>query len=375
MNIFTDNFDPEKYIMVSYYLKSKTNLREAAWALAIGQSVGNPNMRSKWETEELFKRSSAIVLSDEFSLKNLDEGEVDIAFPVANLDWDTDGISQLLCFIMGGQLDIDIIEKCVVTNILFPESIKRKLPVYGLSGMRKFTNVYNKPLLGGIVKPKTGMSSDILLDIVKEMVDGGINFIKEDEILGNPAFCTIEDRVPKIMRYLQGKNVIYAVCINSDPFYSIRRAERVYELGGNGIHINFWSGLGVYKSIRDMDLPLFMHVQSSGINILTNKSNKYSISWHVICILLGMSGVDSVHIGMIGGYSNSDYEEVLHIKTILDGGDIISALSCGMTPEISKNITKLIGPDYMANVGGYIHSHPNGTRAGVEAMRRAIDNQ
>ena len=37
--------DSEKYFFVSYYLESTISLREAAWQLAIGQSVGNP-MRS-----------------------------------------------------------------------------------------------------------------------------------------------------------------------------------------------------------------------------------------------------------------------------------------------------------------------------------------
>ena len=46
----------EEYLVVKYYLSSKTTLRDAAWALAIGQSVGNPNVRNDWETDELFEK-------------------------------------------------------------------------------------------------------------------------------------------------------------------------------------------------------------------------------------------------------------------------------------------------------------------------------
>ena len=88
----------------------------------------------------------------------------------------TDGISQLLCFLMGGHLDIDIIETCQLRQL---DGIEKLFsPTFGISGMRQFCGVYNKPLLGGIVKPKTGLSPHQLLDLTKQLVDGGVNFIK-----------------------------------------------------------------------------------------------------------------------------------------------------------------------------------------------------
>ena len=55
INIFRKNIDKEKYFIVTYELESETNLRDGAWQLAIGQSVGNPNVRNSWETDELFE--------------------------------------------------------------------------------------------------------------------------------------------------------------------------------------------------------------------------------------------------------------------------------------------------------------------------------
>jgi ribulose-bisphosphate carboxylase large chain len=373
--IFKEEINKNDYIIVKYFLESKTSLRTAAWSLAIGQSVGNPNVRNKWETDELFEKYSALVIADEAELKLLKRGIVNIAFPKVNIDWNTDGISQLLCFIMGGQLDIDDIIKCHVLDIEFPDSIVNnfKKPKFGLTGFREYTNTYNKPFFGGIVKPKTGISSGVLLDMVKEMVDGGVNFIKEDEILGNPEFCKITDRVPKIMNYLIGKNVIYSVCINSDPMYVLNRVKTVYCLGGNSVHINFWSGMGVYKSVRDLDLPIFIHFQKSGDKILTSKTHDFHIDWYVICKLASYMGVDSIHAGMIGGYMDNDEVELLKALKVLTENNVTPALSCGMHPGLIEYINNKIGVDYMANVGGALHGHPNGTYAGCLAMRQAID--
>jgi len=375
--IFKEEVNRNDYIIVKYFLESKTSLRSAAWSLAIGQSVGNPNIRNKWETDELFEKYSALVIADENELKLLKSGVVNIAFPKINIDWNTDGISQLLCFIMGGQLDIDDIIKCYVLDIEFPESIitQFKKPKFGLSGFRKYTNTYDKPFFGGIVKPKTGISSDILLDMVKEMVDGGVNFIKEDEILANPEFCKITDRVPKIMNYLMGRNVIYSVCINSDPMYVLDRVKTVYCLGGNSVHINFWSGMGVYKSVRDLNLPIFIHFQKSGDKILTNKLHNFHIDWYVICKLASYMGVDSIHAGMVGGYMDDDEVELLRALKVLTENNVTPALSCGMHPGLIEYINNKIGVDYMANVGGALHGHPDGTYAGCLAMRQAIDKE
>lgn len=276
---------------------------------------------------------------------------------------------------MGGQLDIDIIEKCAIIDIELPDTVKINFlgPKFGIQGIRQYTKIYKKPILGAIVKPKTGISPNTLLDMVKELVDGGVNFIKEDEILSNPNFCKIEKRVPPIMEYLKDKNVIYAVSIHSDFPYLIERAKSIYEMGGNAIHVNFWCGLGAYKTIRELDLPIFVHFQKSGDKILTNKNHDFYIDWTVICKLAALMGVDFVHAGMLGGYYKWEEKETINAVKILNKGKVMPALSCGFHPGLVEWITSIIGVDYMANVGGAIHGHPRGTLCGAKAMRQAID--
>ena len=376
MKIFNKNIDNQKYIIAKYFLKSKTSLRDAAWSLAIGQSVGNPNVRNQWETDELFEKHSCVVIADESKLQQRKQGVVKIAFPIANTDFRTDGISHLLCQFMGGQMDIDIVLKCHLLSVNIPKKVQKDYflgPKYGISGIRNFFQCYNKPVFGGIVKPKIGVNSDTLLEMVKQMVEGGINFIKEDEIMSNPACCPLEVRVPKIMNYLKDKKVIYSVCINSDSSTILSRAKKVAQLGGNSIHVNFWSGLGVYKSLRELDLPLFIHFQKSGDKILTNKRHDYHISWNVICELAGLMGVDFIHAGMWGGYMSDDESQLGKTLTILRKRGVMPALSCGMHPGLIQAINNRFGVDYMANVGGAIHGHPGGSLSGSRAMRQAID--
>jgi ribulose 1,5-bisphosphate carboxylase large subunit-like protein len=87
-----------------------------------------------------------------------------------------------------------------------------------------------------------------------------------------------------------------------------------------------------------------------------------------------MSGVDTIHAGMLNGYSNSDENEMVCVLNILERYNVVPALSCGMHPGLVQSIRNRIGIDWMANVGGAIHGHDGGTLAGTKAMRQAIDN-
>lgn len=379
MKLFVNEYeiDVEKYFVVTYKLQSDKNLRDAAWNIAIGQSVGNPNVRNRWETEELFRDHSCVILAEENELLNKTSGEVRIAFPVINTDWASDGISHFLCQIMGGHVDIDLVKKCRVIRVDFPSSVKQHFfgPKFGITGMRKFTGQHDKPLLGAIIKPKIGIPPETLLDMVKELVDGGVDFIKEDEIMSNPNFCTLDKRVDMISNYLssQSRNVVFCHTINCDPHILVDRVKRIHSLGGNGVHINVWSGYGSYNSIRKLDLPIYLHFQSSGAKVVTSVNHQFSISWAVICQLATMMGVDTIQTGMVGGYSNDDPDEILECIRVLREGNTVPALSCGLHPGLVDKITSLVGNDYLGNAGGAIHGHPNGTLSGARAMRQAVD--
>ena len=382
MNLFREKLqlNTEKYYFATYEMESRkdSNLREAAWNLAIGQSVGNPSVRNEWETEELFENHSCMIVADEAELKYKQKGRVVIAFPIINTDFNTDGISHLLCQLMGGHVDIDIIQKCRLVDLLLPESVTKCFlgPKYGISGFRKFTTQYQKPLFGSIVKPKIGISPKILLEMTKQMVDGGVDFIKEDEIMSNPSIAPLEKRVDIIANYLanQSRKVVFCHTINCDPHIVVDRVKQVHELGGNGVHINVFSGLGVYNSIRKLDLPLYLHYQSSGAKVFTDINHRFSIAWSVMCQLATLMGVDTIQTGMIGGYSNDNSNDIIECINILRKGNTLPALSCGMHPGLVNWVTEQVGNDYLANAGGSVHGHPGGTVAGAKAMRQAIDN-
>ena len=229
------------------------------------------------------------------------------------------------------------------------------------------------------IKPNVGASKEVLLEMTKQLVEGGVEFIKEDEIISNPDVAPLEERVPYIMNYLNSidRKVVYCFCITSDFPHCLERVKKVHELGGNGVHINFWSGLGVYNAIRKLDLPIFLHFQKSGDKILTNKRHDFHIEWPVICKMARMSGADFIHAGMWGGYYHEDEEDLRKTMSALKDGEdyegTVPALSGGMHPGLVDAVKNQFGNDVMCSCGGSIHGHPSGTLAGTKAMQQAIE--
>ena len=384
--LFNSTVDKEKYFIAKYLIKSN-NMLKAAKGVAIGQSIGNPDVRLDNETTELLENHLSIILDHPDNLKNKKEAIVRIAFPIKNFDLEQDGITQLICTFMGGQMDIEEILGCRLVDVEFPNIFLKnfKGPKIGLDEIRKRTNSIRRPLLGGIVKPKTGLDIETLKDVCIKMVRGGVDFIKEDEILGNPSCCPFEERVKIVNDVVQNeasklnKEVFYAPCVNSDLPYLIKRIEFLVKNKMKAYHLNIWTGLQTYKYLRSFDFNIAMFYQKSGDRVITDKNNVYSISWNVLLKLARISGADFIHAGMWGGYLSDTKEDLTNWLSILTSKNdlgfkkTVPSFSCGSHPGLVQTTVKNFGIDIMMSLGGSMHGHPSGTLSGAKAMRQAFD--
>jgi ribulose 1,5-bisphosphate carboxylase large subunit-like protein len=369
--------DTNQYIIAKYEVQAK-NLLIAAKAIAIGQSIGNPYIRNGYENAAIYKKHGCVILDDEKELEQKNKGTISIGFPIANLNLYEEGISHLLCQLMGGHTDIDEIKRCSLVDVKFPKKLLSffNKPKSGITGIRKFTGRYDKPLAGSIIKPKIGFTKKQYTDLINLLIDSEIDFVKEDEIISNPAYFPLEKRVELAANLLAKKNhkMVFCHTVNCDPHKLLEKVKLVYELGGNGIHTNVFSGLGAYNSIRQLDLPLFLHMQTSGAKLFSHPKNKFHISWQVVCYIASLVGVDTIQVGMIGGYSNDDSKRIMECIDILRKNNTLPALSCGLHPGLIDYLRKQIGVDFIANSGGCVHGHTGGTKSGARALRQAIDN-
>lgn len=327
---------------VTYKVKAR-DISAAANAIAIGQSIGNPSIRNTYENHD----HAAEVI-------DIYQDHVVIGFKYKNLNRKTD-VAQILCTIQGGQSDIDIVKECRIVDLDI--DIPKLKPAWKVPTTR--------PFIGGIIKPKAGLTEDQLIDITYRMVMGGIDWIKEDEILSDPNYLPYQKRAEVIHNLIKNKDVMYCLCTNGSPIHYLEQlvlAKR-YSLG---VHTNFWTGLGAYEDCG----TTFQHFQRSGIRILTDERNPFGIDWPVIVKLAIMQGVSSIHVGMLGGYYPSRETEVLKAIELCKQYNVIPTLSCGMNPEVAKRIQYRIGNYWLAAVGGWLHE--GDITRNVEEMINAV---
>ena len=89
---------------VTYKIDSD-NIEAAAHAIAIGQSIGNPSIRTEYDNHS----HAAEILS-------IEKNEVVIGYQYKNLNSVRD-VAQMLCTIKGGQSDINVMTSCRIVDI------------------------------------------------------------------------------------------------------------------------------------------------------------------------------------------------------------------------------------------------------------------
>lgn len=130
-------------------------------------------------------------------LKDYGDGRVDlgIVFPYC-LAGATSGISELINSLLYCSV-FSFIENYVVYDFDIEKKIELfKGPRIGVLGIRQWTNTFQTPLVGVILKPRTKIDLHHQSDIIEDLCNTGlINYIIDDELVVSPACCPYEEKI------------------------------------------------------------------------------------------------------------------------------------------------------------------------------------
>jgi ribulose-bisphosphate carboxylase large chain len=98
----------------------------------------------------------------------------------------------------------------------------------------------------------------------------------------------------------------------------------------------------------------------------------------VIAKVSRMIGVDQLHVGTAVGKMSESKTEVMEncnaLKRDMNGLiPVMPVASGGLHPGLVPELIEFFGVDCVLQAGGGIHGHRDGTKAGAQAMRQAID--
>lgn len=384
-------------ITLTYRIETPGSIEAMAEKIASDQSTGT-FVPVPGETEELKARVAARVLA----IRPLEDAkapgwpevaeghgplkraDVDIAFPLDAIGTD---FSALMTIAIGGVYSIKGMTGIRIVDLKLPPEFKdaHPGPQFGIPGSRKLTGVEGRPIIGTIVKPALGLRPHETAELVGELIQSGVDFIKDDEKLMSPAYSPLKDRVEAIMPLIldheqkTGKKVMYAFGIShADPDEMMRNHDLVLKAGGNCAVININSiGFGGMSFLRKRS-GLVLHAHRNGWDILT-RNPATGMDFRVYQQFWRLLGVDQFQInGIRVKYWEPDESFVASFKAV--STPLFDAADCplpvagsgqwgGQAPETYQRTG--CTTDLLYLCGGGIVSHPGGPAAGVRAVQQA----
>lgn len=386
-------------IRAHYRIETPRSLEQAAEMIAGEQSSGT-FLPVPGETEELKARSRARVISieplpsseipslpgstparDQSGPITYKRANITIDFPFDNIGTNIPTLAATVC---GNLFELRDHSGCKLIDLELPEVFKDRYPgpKFGIEGTRKLTAVYDRPVIGTIIKPSVGLSPDQTAAMVKELAEANIDFVKDDELMADPPHSPIKERVRCVMETinrvadLTGKKVMYAVNISDEIDAMKRHHDVVQKAEGNCVMIslNHVGFAGATALRQHSQLPIHGHRNGWGLYtrhpFLGLEFPAYQKLWRTV-------GIDHLHVnGLRNKFWEPDESVVQSIEAMkqpLFGGyqamPVISSGQWGGQAPDTYKLTRTLDVMYVA--GGGIMAHPGGPANGVKAIRQA----
>lgn len=366
---------PTDMICTFYVEPEGIAIKEAAGGVAAESSVGT------WTELTTAKPYVEKLTATVFSIEG---NTAKIAYPSELFE--AGNMPNILSSVAGNVFGLRALRNLRLNDIDFPERLLEDFrgPRYGIKGIRKLLEVYDRPLVGTIIKPKLGLKTADHARVAYEAWFGGCDIVKDDENLSSQKFNPFEERLTETLKERDkaedetGEKKIYMVNITAETNEMIRRAESVLNQGGEYVMVDILTcGFSALQTLRGQNFDLVIHAHRAGHATFT-KNPKHGISMRVISKVARIIGVDQLHIGTVVGKMFETKEEVAENCRALkmDMGElkpVLPVASGGLHPRLVPALMEFFGKDFVIQAGGGIHGHPDGTIAGAKAMRQAVD--
>jgi 2,3-diketo-5-methylthiopentyl-1-phosphate enolase len=386
-----ENIRDKEYITATYYIKlnKDTDIMAKAASLAVGQTIGTwlpvPGITDEIREKHMGK---VVQIYDVPSLDlstqvTAEESQylLQIAYPVINFTAD---FPLLITALLGN--DASTSAQVKLLDIEFPRAFAEELggPNFGLEGIRKLTGIEKRPLLLNMIKPCTGLKPEEGARIFYETALGGVDLIKDDELLGSPSYSKAANRVRAFKRAAEaayektGKSVKYIVNVTDGADRIMDTVKSVIEAGADALMVNFAAvGYSILRQIaRTVRVPILAHCAGAGMYYEGTDSGMSSPL--AVGKLTRLAGADMVMINTpYGGYPLR-YQKYVQTAAQLtlpmfNIKPSMPSIGGGVHPGMVERYIREMGTDIILAAGGAVQGHPMGAAAGARAMMQAIE--
>ncbi|MDD2537181.1 MAG: ribulose-bisphosphate carboxylase [Candidatus Absconditabacteria bacterium] len=415
------------YMLASFHLipRGKKNILQVSAEVASESSTGT-NFLVKTETPYARLMNALVYDID------MEDNIVKIAYPWRLFDRNGN-VQNILTYIAGNVFGMKEIAALKVLDVWFPPVMLEQYdgPSYTLDDMRKYLDVYDRPILGTIVKPKMGLSSAEYAEVCYDFRVGGGDFVKNDEPQADQDFCPYDKMVAHVKEAMDkavketGKKKVHSFNVSAADYDTmLERCEMIvnagFEPGSYAFLIDgTTAGWMAVQTLRRKYPNVFIHFHRAGHGAFTRPENPIGYTVLVLSKFARLAGASGIHTGTagVGKMEGSPEEDVVAaegIRYMMKKGhtfeqswgkipthdeDFIAMaemdaknlevlsddswrgmkkccpiVSGGLNPTLLKPFIDVMGNvDFITTMGAGCSAHPKGMQVGAKALVEACE--
>jgi len=389
-------------IVATYLIETSYPLEKAAAAMAGEQSSGTFRAMPG-ETPELLDRYGArveaVVPLDEVEAPSLpgsrppksdasakpQRAEVTISWNIENTGT---SLATVWSTVLGNLFELHHFSGLKLTSLHLPDAFASAYPgpAFGVEGTRQLTGVRGRPLVGTIIKPSVGLTPDATAELAERMISAGLDFLKDDELMGDPPHSPFAERFDKVMKVIDrhadrtGRKAMFAANISGDLDGMRRQLDFIEKRGGTCamLVLNAVGLTGAIEIRKHANVALHGHRAGWG---LYDRSPALGMSYLAYQKFWRLAGLDHLHVnGLKNKFCEADESVMASARECLT--PMFADKPCTVMPVFSSAQSAVQAGDTYAQLGtddliycagGGIIGHPNGVESGVRSIHDAFE--
>lgn len=386
----SDDRAPADRLVATYrfVMSEVRDLRPEAGDFATGQSVGTWVALAQVDDAMVKRFGAAVVSASEPAPLAADSAaawysDVAISFPIDNFP---PGFPMLWTTVLGNDPSTGI--SATLVELSLPPRLKAAFPGPGLGidGWRNRLQTWGRPLVMNPIKPNLGLGPSETAEIAASVARGGVDIIKDDEVLGDPAHSRLATRVRHVRRALDavaadtGHRAQYVVSVTDRQHVMAAHVRAAIREGADGVMVAVLGvGLDGLQAVAEQvngAIPVIAH--TAGIDVWGGRDGLGLAPDLLVGRLCRLAGADGVLIG--SPYARRPTRRALwermaeRLRAPWQGvRPSFPVVGGGVTVDQVPAITAALGHDVIITAGGAINGHPDGSEAGARLFRRAVD--
>ncbi len=402
--MWRERLDTAKYVEATYYLETLIDPELAAVAMAREQSATTSkvpgidirhnlspytarvtSVESLSETKDsmlrTYRLNTAVYQTGIYREKGYWRAIAKIAFPIVNFGSSLTNLWNAV----GAELHrMGFLNALKLMDVSLPPPLIDQFtgPLHGISGIKNQLYTKGRPIFCRSARPAVGLNTEMMLKINENVLRGGFDVVKDDELTCDTPLSPFMDRITRMVNLVRrmedetGERKYYIANIIDEPSRIFALADAAVKAGVDALLVSPpIQGFAIAGEIaRRTGLAVLCH--PSWEDILT-RHPRFGVSRALYFKMQRLCGADMLMLPGDFATDFTDEEEAQkYVAACIEPmGNIRSTLPIiagGKSPKSLRQYLKAIGStDFMIIAATAVDSHPQGIEAGARAFREA----